>query len=168
MCAISALSPQRFRGYGPGDPDKVYSVLIATRNDTLMSVASQGIRPVPSVSKEEVTVKGELLNYAANVVNQTVTEKSKDTFGHPSFLNERVPSLHQFSGIRSLYNASADYAKAEANLPAALYGASRLKLLLAEKRSANRRRDRYLEPAGIRHSKKKKRKVGDDDDYTEA
>jgi hypothetical protein len=164
MCAISALSPQRFRGYGPGEPDKVYSVLIATRHDTLMSVASHGIRAVPTLQPGE-SVKGEALSYAANVVNETTVDKSKDTFGHPCFLNDRVPPLAQFSGLRSLYTAQADYVKTEVNIPAALYGADRLKMLLAETRSANRKKSQYLEPAGIRHAKKKKRKNPDDDDY---
>ena len=165
MCAVSALSPQRFRGYGPGDPDKAYTVLLATRHDTLMGVASNGIRPIPSAISE--TLKGEILNYSSSAANETVVDKEKDTHGSPSFLNERIPPLAQFSGLRTLYNARADYVKAEVNIPASLYGADRLKTLLAEKRSSNRTKNRYLEPAGIRHAKnKKKRKHADDEDYT--
>lgn len=173
MCAISALSPQRFRGFGPGEPDKVYSVLIATRNDTLLSVASHGIKPVPSPDSSEypVLAKGEALSFAASVVNEVAADKSKDLYGHPSFLGERIPPLAQFSGLKSLYTAKADYTKAEINIPAALYGADRLKAILAEKRSANRKKSRkYLEPAGIRHTTKKRKRKGsqDDEDYKES
>lgn len=164
MCAISALSPQRFRGQGPGDPDKVYTVLLATRHDTLMSVASQGIRHIPSDTNE--ANQGEILKYAASAANEVVVDKAKDIHGYPSFLNERIPPLAQFSGLKALYNARADYTKCEINIPAVLYGADRLKSLLAEKRISKRSRNQYLEPAGIRHAKKKKtRKKEADEDY---
>lgn len=163
MCAISALSPQRFRGYGPGDPDKVYTVLIATRHDTLMSVASQGIRPIPSSTLEPN--KGEELRYASNSANDAILDKVKDIHGYPSMLNERVPPLSQFSGLKALYSASADYVKCEVAVPASLYGAERLKVLIAEKRNSKRSKSRYLEPAGIRHVKKKIKRNADDGDY---
>jgi hypothetical protein len=163
MCAISALSPQRFRGFGPGDPDKVYSVLLSTRHDTLMSIASHGMRPLPSANQDD-EAKFNDFNFARNRVNAVVIDKAKDIYGYPYLLNEAVPELNKFEGIRGYYAAKASYIEFEASPPAAVYGAARLRNLTAEKRM-EMRKNKYREPAGIRHSKKRQKKADEDEDY---
>ena len=163
MCAISALSPQRFRGFGPGDPDKVYTVLLSTRHDTLMSIASHGMRALPSTNPDD-EMKTTEFNYARNSANAVVIDKTKDIYGYPYLLNEAIPELSRFEGIRSYYAAKASYVEFEASPPAAVYGAARLRSLTAEKRM-ELRRNKYREPAGIRHSKKKQRRSDEDEDY---
>ena len=164
MCAISALSPQRFRGFGPGDPDKVYTVLLATRHDTLMSVASHGLRALPFDNLSTEIKDGSTFNYSRSKSNEVSVDKSKDVYGNPYFLNESVFPLSKFDGLNALYSSTISYVKCEISMPASVYGASRLRALTAEKRSE--KRNRYREPAGIRHAKKRRRRtVEDDEDF---
>jgi hypothetical protein len=108
MCAISALNPQRFRGYGPSDP-RLYQALSAMRFDTrTRRVSSDVVNGILGESQQEL----------------------QRQFGPSTYLNVPLVPMKDLSSLEEYYNMSALSVQHEVSMSSNRYGQARLKELL--------------------------------------
>jgi hypothetical protein len=110
MCAVSALNPQRFRGFGPSDPviiDQIFSL----KNVTHSKVSS---RPLADTSGD-----GDSSNELSCVVGDAST----------------ACDISSFSELGGKYKLTADSVCQDAAMSAQVYGYSRLEDILKTEKS---------------------------------
>jgi hypothetical protein len=118
MCAISALNPQRFRGFGPSDP-RLYQSLLETRFHTKYRHSSS---PPPH---SETPADGLALS--------THQSELQALYGPSTYLNVSLPSLKAMSSLEEYYQMSSASVQHEINMSSIRYGQSRIKELLVNK-----------------------------------
>jgi hypothetical protein len=104
MCAVSALNPQRFRGFGPSDP-LLLDQLIVFKSCTRFQMQ-------PSTEEDETV--------------HTVGNNSSSVADFPLYSGNLAP----FTGLDRLYELSADSVLQETGMSAQVYGLSRLRSIL--------------------------------------
>lgn len=114
MCAISALNPQRFRGYGPSDP-RLYQSLLESRFYTRF-------RHSTTTPASDVT----------NILTEHHTEL-QELYGSPTYLNVNIPLIKDMNSLDEYYRLSAASVQHEINMSSSRYGQCRLKELLVNK-----------------------------------
>ena len=113
MCAISALNPQRFRGYGPSEPS-IYAALVDISLKTKDTVSSN--------------------KSTSTAASKNVDNDSKKVNSYLSFVDKQVPSLEQYEKLRDLYDSKTMAVSNELCFLAEPYGEDRLSSLLARAR----------------------------------
>ena len=128
MCAVSALHPQRFRGFGPSSP-QLLDQLCADKERTRFNIK----QPQPTAA-------------GANAVQVTAAQ-SGDTWDRncrnvihmPLYLHshEKTGNIDCFADLDRLYELSADTVAPEIGMSAQVYGSSRLKNILKTQKEMN-------------------------------
>jgi hypothetical protein len=112
MCAISALNPQRFRGFGPSDP-RLYRSLQESRFYTKFRHSSPESSETSSLSSHQ--------------------QELQDLYGSATYLNVPIPLLKGMSSLDDYYQMSAASVQHEINMSSTRYAQSRVKELLVNK-----------------------------------
>jgi hypothetical protein len=118
MCAISALNPQRFRGFGPSDP-RLYRSLHESRFYTRFRHSTP--------STETTTATSEVTNLSSH------QQELQDLYGSSTYLNVSLPSLKGMSSLDDYYQMSSASVQHEINMSSTRYAQSRVKELLVNK-----------------------------------
>lgn len=113
MCAISALNPQRFRGFGPSDP-RLYRSLYESRFYTRFRHSS------PTENSETSSLS-------------THQQELQDLYGSSTYLNVPFPQLKEMSSLDDYYQMSSASVQHEINMSSTRYAQSRVKELLVNK-----------------------------------
>lgn len=113
MCAISALNPQRFRGFGPSDP-RLYQSLMESRFYTRFRHSTTPTSDVTTI----------LTGHHSEL---------QELYGSPTYLNVNYPSIKDMNTLDEYYRLSAASVQHEINMSSTRYGQSRLKELLVNK-----------------------------------
>lgn len=102
MCAISALNPQRFRGFGPSDP-RLYNALYESRNYTRFS-------------------------HSSSSTNETTDSTSSSSLSYLNISN--CPSIKELNILNDYYYMTSVSVAHEINMSSIRYGQCRLSELL--------------------------------------
>lgn len=141
MCAISGLNPQRFRGFGPSDP-RLYTYLQESRFRT---------RQNKHQSDETIV---------------TASRELAAKYGSESYLNAPCRSISDplFASLQKYYDTTATSVRHEVSMSAQMAG----RIRLAEILNTQRERKRYSGPSQQGGKQRKRKKRGDEDEWTAA
>lgn len=166
MCAVSALNPQRFRGFGPSCP-QLLDKLCADKSKMRFKTMKHPHSPTACAgAKTALTTVAHSSGDRRDTrhVSPGVGVTETPLYLHTSQESMGSISLSSFSGLNRLYKLSADAVAPQVCMSAQIYGLSRLQTILKTQMPSQRLKKKRKRTTSDGHppptGKKKEEKEG--------